>query len=1137
MAGEVSRSRGKRRGRKPLLAVVRFPVLAFLLYLCALGLNSEFAFGAKVIRTGTLQATVVDFRSGESSTRYRLRSGDRETVVRPIELAAEPGERVVVRGELREDRLVGEVESIDASPQAISAGPRKTAVILFTFGGGEPWSPAQTRSEVFTATNSVNAFYQEESYGEISLTGKLQPDGDVFGWFSVDASSAACAWEAWRNAANEAATESGVDLSGYQHVIYEFPYQSSCSTVLGVGAPSGGWVMINGNFLGTRRQTTIHELGHNLGLLHAGSWTCYSGGVKVQISDNCSIAEYGDPFDAMGNIAMRHNNGWNLAKLGILSPENVETVESSGTYTLHSALHPTTEPAVLRVPRVREVSDGSVASWYYLEIRQTGGVFENVSDASTEGVSIRATSESSSAETLLLDANPGSAGFNDAPLKAGETFDGGPVQIRTLSAGAGVTTVSIDLDEVSPAAPTDVIATAGVERVQLQWSASTDDFGVNRYVVFRDGAEIVATASTSYLDSPVSLGDHEYVVYAEDATGNRSVGSETATVAVVPDEEPPTTPTGLMATTGDDGVQLQWNASTDDFGVDHYVVFRDGSRIGTSAGTSYLDSLVSAGEHTYVVYARDETGNQSAASEPVAATVPEISGPICGGATCTVVYRYSGATATWSVPPGVAAAEFTVEGARGGSDDPGILLGAGGRIVATIGSLTAGEEAMVSVGGAGSPYAEGGEGGLSGGGDGTLGGGGGGFSSVEVEGSLKLLAGGGGGEGLDGFDSIAGEERRGGRGGRGGPIGTPGFNGAAADAYGATLAGGKGGAPGGSFEPSGRDGAGGAGGQVTEASTCEGGAHAGGQGAAGDDFLGGGDAPASGGGGGGGYVGGGQGGGGASDECGDTAGAGGGGGGSSYAAEGLSATFTAGVRRGDGQVSIAYANPVGAVAHSYTTKQDVELVVPAVSGVLSGAALSADALTASLVGEPAHGDLTLNVDGSFAYAPDTGYVGKDSFAYRADDSSGNYATATVKVTIEAPPPEPEEPEPEPPTPEPPGPGPVAESPSPLPPPLALALPSPRVPLVNRIAWVRLACRGGMPGDVCRGVLQLAQARAPLGRSRYALASGEARWVAVRLWPAALRWLRGRAGRALRLRAIATVAGGHGARRAVVLDPH
>ncbi|HEX4463275.1 MAG TPA: Ig-like domain-containing protein [Solirubrobacterales bacterium] len=934
-----------------------------------------------------------NFRTGESTTRYTLQSGSRETVVRPTELAAEPGERVVVSGELRDDRLVGTVEAMSASqPAAISAGPRKTAVLLVSpsGGGAGPWTQESARSEVFTAANSASAFYQEESYGAISLTGKLREDGDVFGWFSVNASTAGCPYDEWRSKANEAAADAGIDLSGYQHLIYMLPFQIGC-TWTGVAGLDSNWAMINGDFgVGV----VAHELGHDLGLLHAGSLTCTSGGVRVQISDNCTTAEYGDPFDAMGAAtAARHNSGWNLAKLGILTPENIETIKASGTYSMRSALHPTDETTVLRIPHERFFG-GDVTSWYYLEVREKGGVFENVSDATMTGVSIRiAPNPNLGPETLLLDANPSTSTFNDAPLGVGETFDaGGPVQIKTLSAGGGKATVSIALDEEAPSAPNDLTAIGGVNGVQLEWEASSDDVGVDHYVVFRDGSIVATPAGTSLLDSSASVGDHEYVVYAEDGNGNRSAASNPAVGTVEPDEEPPTTPTDLTATVGLEGVQLQWEASTDDLGVDHYVVLRSGSQTGIAASDSFLDPLAPAGDLEYVIYAEDAAGNRSGASAPAAVTVPAVFGPVCMAGSCTDAVRYTGATTTWTVPPGVQKAGFTVEGARGG--DTGGNFGAG--VEAALGSLAPGDVATLSLGGVGEAYSEGGEGGFGGGGDGTLGGGGGGFSSVTLGSTLTLLAGGGGGGGASGSNPITEVQPRGGSGGYGGALGGPGNSGGATEALGATLGKGAGGAAGGS------GGLGGAGGGVAGTSTCGGAASGGGDGAVGVSFSGGGGANGAGGGGGGGYVGGGQGGGGAGDACGDEAGAGGGGGGSSFAAPGLSATFSAGTRSGNGQASISYPNPVKAVTHKYTTTPGLELAVPAASGVLSGVSQPIGVQpSASVVTPPAHGSLTMEADGSFTFAPAPGYSGGDSFKYQATDPSGNYATAQVTLTVVA----------------------------------------------------------------------------------------------------------------------------------------
>lgn len=854
-----------------------------------------------------------NFRTGRSTTTYSLKSGGKMIPLRPTVLRAEPGEKVVVTGRMR-DGLVGAVRSSsnEASPLALQAadtpadeGARKVAVILFSLPGASPsWSVQEARSRVFTASNSANAFYEEESYGQISLTGKLRADGDVFGPFSLSGSVAGCPYDTWDDEADQAATEAGIDLTGYQHIIYISPYESACQWG-GIAPVGGGRVNINGNSPGVAPTMAVaHELGHNLGLEHAGSWTCTAGGVRVQISDSCTTSEYGDPFDTMGS-GFRHNNGWNLSKLGILGPENVETVTTSGTYSIRSAFSPTTEPTVLRVPRTRAVNNNSISSWYYLEIRQTGGVFENLSDATTTGVSVRATAEGQSPETLLLDANPATSTFADAPLKVGETFDGGPVQIKTLSAGGGHATVEVEVDTEPPSRP-----------------------------------ELEATVSA-------------------------------------------------------EGVELDW-VSSDNVGVETYFVYRDGKVLTNDSDPRFLDRWAPAGDHEYVVVARDESRNESEPSEPLTVNVPIRSGPTCSGGKCRLAYRYSGAPSTWTVPPGVNGASLTVDGAAGGGigGGPDRAGGSGGSVWATLEPLAPGQVAEISIGGQGKPFAEGGTGGFNGGGDGGIGGGGGGYTTFALDSTLEVLAGGGGGGGLDGANGTL--TATGGRGGAGGQLGAAGTRGFNNIAQGATLGGGKGGIG------AGAGASGGEGGAVTGSTACAGGAHSGVSGAAGSGLSGGGGIEEAGGGGGGGYVGGGQGGGAPGDNCGATAGTAGGGGGSSFAAPGLQASFGTASGEGDGWLSIEYDDPVGLASHSYTTYEDQELDVPTGLGVLSGGSIP-EGVSLTLVAPPAHGTLNIQNDGSFSYLPEPSYLGSDSFTYKATDPASNYAEATVTLNVAGPP--------------------------------------------------------------------------------------------------------------------------------------
>ncbi len=98
-------------------------------------------------------------------------------------------------------------------------------------------------------------------------------------------------------------------------------------------------------------------------------------------------------------------------------------------------------------------------------------------------------------------------------------------------------------------------------------------------------------------------------------------------------------------------------------------------------------------------------------------------------------------------------------------------------------------------------------------------------------------------------------------------------------------------------------------------------------------------------------------------------------------------------------VTITANQPPVASNDSYSTTQNTALTLAA-PGVLGNDTDPEGAtLTAQLVTGPSHGTITLNSDGSFTYTPLAGYVGSDSFTYRASDGTTNSNTATVTISI------------------------------------------------------------------------------------------------------------------------------------------
>jgi VCBS repeat-containing protein len=99
-------------------------------------------------------------------------------------------------------------------------------------------------------------------------------------------------------------------------------------------------------------------------------------------------------------------------------------------------------------------------------------------------------------------------------------------------------------------------------------------------------------------------------------------------------------------------------------------------------------------------------------------------------------------------------------------------------------------------------------------------------------------------------------------------------------------------------------------------------------------------------------------------------------------------------------ITVRPINDAPVVANdTYATDEDMPLNISTPGVLANDSDMEGDALTAQLVNGPAHGSLTLNPNGSFAYAPTGDYHGPDSFTYRANDGLADSSIATVSITV------------------------------------------------------------------------------------------------------------------------------------------
>jgi chitodextrinase len=219
------------------------------------------------------------------------------------------------------------------------------------------------------------------------------------------------------------------------------------------------------------------------------------------------------------------------------------------------------------------------------------------------------------------------------------------------------------VDKEAPSTPGTIVASQLTDRsVTLTWPAATDNVGVTGYTMYRNGTAVGTTATTTYTDSGLAPSTlYSYSVTAQDAAANMSAQSAVTSVTTkAADTVAPTAPgQPVSGTVTPTSVALTWAASTDNYGVTQYVVYRNGAQAGVTTSTGFTDTgLVPSTTYVYTIVAKDAAGNASNAS--AARSVTTAAGNVAnvyyklpsGWSTANIHYAPNGGT--WTTAPGVA---------------------------------------------------------------------------------------------------------------------------------------------------------------------------------------------------------------------------------------------------------------------------------------------------------------------------------------------------------------------------------------------------------------------------------------------------------------------------------------------------
>ena len=189
--------------------------------------------------------------------------------------------------------------------------------------------------------------------------------------------------------------------------------------------------------------------------------------------------------------------------------------------------------------------------------------------------------------------------------------------------------VVTDTEGATPVTPPAGLRVAiySATAAELFWERSTDDIPVVGYEISRNGSVLEVRDGLGFFDADLVPGvSYDFSIVAIDINGRRSTASSIVVStdgAINPDdvEEPADSDPALSAVTGlksdrysSTAIELFWDRSI--LSGISYRVSRDGIVVATTAGISYFDdSLVAGQSYRYSVAILDDAGMQSDAAE------------------------------------------------------------------------------------------------------------------------------------------------------------------------------------------------------------------------------------------------------------------------------------------------------------------------------------------------------------------------------------------------------------------------------------------------------------------------------------------------------------------------------------------
>jgi hypothetical protein len=380
-------------------------------------------------------------------------------------------------------------------------GEQRYLMILVTWGP-QPFSVEQVRDIVF---NQTDAFTRRQSFGTSWITGDVTP------WLNAFSSQPECDTDRIAATARAAAQSAGFDLSKYNRFGYLFP-RNACP-FSGMGSAENTWY--NGRLY---VKLVAHELGHTYGLVHSNTWEC---------GTTCTIVEYGDPYDTMGN-GVGDFNAFEKFSIGWIT--NVTRSNTPGTFTLDRIEQPTTGTHAL------VITTASSEYWFYHRLDQLQAPFSSSFLPTGVLVHVGPNPQAPPDQVVYGQNNlllPNPVGAGRPAVFPGETFtEPGAFRLSVLAQRGNQMDVRFEwADTTAPRRPTITdlprrIRAGGT--LEITWTDARElGSGLTHYEVKLDNRPAVRVPVQFGLTPIIRMkkpprGLHAFSVVAVDRAGNRS---------------------------------------------------------------------------------------------------------------------------------------------------------------------------------------------------------------------------------------------------------------------------------------------------------------------------------------------------------------------------------------------------------------------------------------------------------------------------------------------------------------------------------------------------------------------------------------------------------------------------------------